>query len=90
MLSAWNGAAIGLGAFFGYAVCTQVRVGGYSPHFGLANEFRVLAVATLVLSLAASYSGRSTVDPVGVGGPAVPAERLGMQAATAIATTTNL
>jgi hypothetical protein len=44
-------AAVGLVLFFVCAVYTHVRVGDYSPQFGLAVGFLVLAVATLGLGL---------------------------------------
>src|SRR2546423_15542846 len=52
----WIGtaAAIGLVLFFVCAVYTHVRVGDYSPQFGLANGFLVLSVATLALGLASA------------------------------------
>src|SRR5215210_232636 len=45
-------AAIGLVLFFVGAVITNLRAGDYSPQFGLAIGFLLLAVATLVLGLA--------------------------------------
>jgi len=45
-------AAIGLILFFVCAVYTHVRAGDYSPQFGLANGFLLLAVAALALTLA--------------------------------------
>jgi len=45
-------AAIGLVLFFVGAVITHLRAGDYSPQFGLAIGFLLLAVATLVLGLA--------------------------------------
>jgi hypothetical protein len=50
-------AAIGLILFFTCAVYTHVRASDYSPQFGLANGFLVLAVAALVLGLPFSTSG---------------------------------
>ena len=47
-------AAIGLILFFVCAIYTHVRAGDYSPQFGLANGFLLLAVAALVLGLTAS------------------------------------
>jgi hypothetical protein len=47
-------AAIGLVLFFVCAVYTHIRASDYSPQFGLANGFLILAVATLVLGLATS------------------------------------
>jgi hypothetical protein len=45
-------AAIGLILFFVCAIYTHVRAGDYSPQFGLANGYLLLAVAALVLDLA--------------------------------------
>jgi DoxX-like family len=45
-------AAIGLILFFVCAIYTHVRAGDYSPQFGLANGYLLLAVATLALDLA--------------------------------------
>lgn len=45
-------AAIGLILFFVCAIYTHVRAGDYSPQFGLAIGFLLLAVAALVLDLA--------------------------------------
>jgi hypothetical protein len=45
-------AAIGLILFFVCALYTHVRAGDYSPQFGLAIGFLLLAVATLVAGLA--------------------------------------
>jgi len=45
-------AAIGLVLFSVGAVITHLRAGDYSPQFGLAIGFLLLAVATLVLGLA--------------------------------------
>lgn len=47
-------AAIGLILFFVCAVYTHVRASDYSPLFGLANGFLLLAVAALALGLATS------------------------------------
>jgi hypothetical protein len=47
-------AAIGLILFFVCAMYTHVRASDYSPQFGLAIGFLLLAVATLVLNLASS------------------------------------
>jgi hypothetical protein len=47
-------AAIGLILFFVCAVYTHVRASDYSPQFGLANGFLLMAVAVLVLDLATS------------------------------------
>ncbi len=44
-------AAVGLVLFFVCAVSTHVRAGDYSPQFGLAIGFLLLAVATLGLGL---------------------------------------
>lgn len=49
-------AAVGLVLFFVCALYTHVRASDYSPQFFLANGFLVLAVATLVLGVASSYS----------------------------------
>jgi DoxX-like family len=49
-------AAIGLVLFFVCALYTHVRASDYSPQFFLANGFLVLAVATLVLGVATSYT----------------------------------
>ena len=49
-------ASIGLVLFFVCALYTHVRASDYSPQFFLANGFLVLAVATLVLGLASSYT----------------------------------
>jgi hypothetical protein len=50
----WIGtaAAIGLILFFVCAVYTHIRASDYSPQFGLANGFLLMAVAVLVLDLA--------------------------------------
>ena len=45
-------AAAGLILFFVCAIYTHMRAGDYSPQFGLAIGFLLLAVATLVLDLA--------------------------------------
>lgn len=45
-------AATGLVLFFVCAIYTHVRAGDYSPQFGLANGYLLLAVAALVLDLA--------------------------------------
>jgi hypothetical protein len=45
-------AAVGLILFFVCAIYTHVRASDYSPQFGLAIGFLLLAVATLVLGLA--------------------------------------
>jgi hypothetical protein len=45
-------AAVGLILFFVCALYTHLRVGDYSPQFGLALGFLLLAVAALVLDLA--------------------------------------
>ena len=45
-------AAIGLILFFVCAVYTHVRASDYSPQFGLANGFLLLAIATLGVDLA--------------------------------------
>jgi len=47
-------AAIGLVLFFVCAVYTHLLARDYSPQFGLAIGFLLLAVATLVLDLASS------------------------------------
>jgi hypothetical protein len=47
-------AAIGLILFFVCAVYTHIRAHDYSPQFGLAIGFGLLAVASLVLGLAQS------------------------------------
>jgi hypothetical protein len=47
-------AAIGLVLFFVCAIHTHLLAHDYSPQFGLAIGFFLLAVATLVLNLAAS------------------------------------
>jgi hypothetical protein len=47
-------AAIGLILFFVCAVYTHIRASDYSPQFGLANGFLLLAVAALALNLASS------------------------------------
>ncbi len=47
-------AAIGLILFFVCAIHTYLLARGYSPQFGLAIGFLLLAVATLVLDLASS------------------------------------
>src|ERR1017187_1772778 len=44
-------AAIGLILFFVCAIYTHVRAGDYSPQFGLANGYLLLAVAALALDL---------------------------------------
>jgi len=49
-------AAIGLVLFFVCAVYTHVRASDYSPQFGLANGFLLLAVAALGLGLASAQS----------------------------------
>jgi hypothetical protein len=50
-------AAIGLVLFFVCAIHTHLLAGDYSPQFGLAIGFLLLAVTTLVLNLAASLQG---------------------------------
>jgi len=50
-------AAAGLVLFFVCAVYTHVRAGDYSPQFGLALGFLLLAAATLGLGLASSLAG---------------------------------
>jgi DoxX-like family len=50
-------AAAGLVLFFVCAVYTHVRAGDYSPQFGLALGFLLLAVATLGLGLPSSLAG---------------------------------
>ena len=50
-------AAAGLVLFFVCAVYTHVRTGDYSPQFGLALGFLLLAAATLGLGLASSLAG---------------------------------
>jgi hypothetical protein len=45
-------AAVGLILFFVCALYTHMRAGDYSPQFGLAIGFLLLAVAALVLDLA--------------------------------------
>jgi hypothetical protein len=50
-------AAIGLVLFFVCAIHTHLLARDYSPQFGLAIGFLLLAVATLVLDLASSLSG---------------------------------
>ena len=45
-------AAIGLILFFVCAIYTHLRASDYSPQFGLANGYLLLAVAALVLDLA--------------------------------------
>jgi hypothetical protein len=50
-------AAAGLVLFFVCAVYTHVRAGDYSPQFGLALGFLLLAAATLGLGLASSLPG---------------------------------
>ena len=45
-------AAVGLILFFVCAIYTHIRAGDYSPQFGLAIGFLLLAVAALVLDLA--------------------------------------
>ena len=50
-------AAAGLVLFFVCAVYTHVRAGDYSPQFGLALGFLLLAAATLVLGLPSSLTG---------------------------------
>ena len=45
-------AAVGLVLFFVCAVYTHLLAGDYSPQFGLASGFLLLAVATLTLDLA--------------------------------------
>ncbi len=53
-------AAIGLVLFFVGAIITHLRARDYSPQFGLAVGFLLLAVATLVLGLASqTVSGAS-------------------------------
>lgn len=47
-------AAIGLVLYFVCAIYTHVRAGDYSPQFGLANGFVLLATAVLVLGLAST------------------------------------
>jgi hypothetical protein len=47
-------AAIGLVLFFVCALYTHVRANDYSPQFGLAIGFLLLAVASLVLGLTSS------------------------------------
>ena len=49
-------AAAGLVLFFVCAVYTHVRTGDYSPQFGLALGFLLLAAATLGLGLASSLA----------------------------------
>jgi hypothetical protein len=49
-------AAAGLVLFFVCAVYTHVRAGDYSPQFGLALGFLLLAAATLGLGLASSLA----------------------------------
>jgi hypothetical protein len=49
-------AAVGLVLFFVCAVYTHVRAGDYSPQFGLALGFLLLAAATLGLGLASSLA----------------------------------
>jgi hypothetical protein len=44
-------AAVGLVLFFVCAVYTHIRAGDYSPQFGLAIGFLLLAMATLGLGL---------------------------------------
>ena len=50
-------AAIGLILFFVCALYTHVRASDYSPQFGLAIGFLVLAVAALVVGLPVSVGG---------------------------------
>jgi hypothetical protein len=50
-------AAAGLVLFFVCAVYTHVRAGDYSPQFGLALGFLLLAAATLGLGLPSSLTG---------------------------------
>ncbi len=45
-------AAIGLILFFVCAIYTHVRASDYSPQFGLANGFLLLAAGALTLGLA--------------------------------------
>ena len=45
-------AAVGLILFFVYAIYTHMRASDYSPQFGLASGFLLLAGAALVLDLA--------------------------------------
>ena len=47
-------AAIGLVLYFVCAIYTHVRAGDYSPQFGLANGFVLLATAVLVLGVASA------------------------------------
>src|SRR5438309_8082948 len=47
-------AAIGLILFFVCAIYTHIRTGGYSPRFGLAIGFQVLATIALALDLASA------------------------------------
>jgi hypothetical protein len=47
-------AAIGFGLFFVCAIYTHLLARDYSPQFGLAIRFLLLAVAALVLDLASS------------------------------------
>jgi hypothetical protein len=47
-------AAIGLVLYFVCAIYTHVRASDYSPQFGLANGFVLLATAVLVLELASA------------------------------------
>jgi len=49
-------AAIGLVLFFVCALYTHVRASDYSPQFGLAIGFLLIAVASLVLGLTSSSS----------------------------------
>jgi hypothetical protein len=49
-------AAFGLVLFFVCALYTHVRASDYSPQFFLAIGFLLLAVATLVLGMASSYT----------------------------------
>jgi hypothetical protein len=48
-------AAIGLILFFVCAIYTHLRAADYSPQFGLANGYLLLAVAVLVLDLAVRH-----------------------------------
>ena len=50
-------AAAGLVLFFVCAVYTHVRAGDYSPQFGLAIGFLLLAAATLALGLPSAGEG---------------------------------
>jgi DoxX-like family len=48
-------AASGLILFFVCAIYTHVRAGDYSPQFGLANGYLLLAAAALALDLAVRH-----------------------------------